>query len=209
MEWEPYESTCTRLSRVTQAGRMVSKKNESWAVKHALHVQHATEYEQHVHNEARPFDWNELPEYRKWYQMNGMASVYLFGMHVDGLAHTVPVTRDEHGKCGYIPSGPLIIRNALRGIGELAHGVTMFFTKGWLKVGKGLMRNGWGLCKDNGFSPCARAMIDQAGVPKDWENVPSDESTPIGQNPYPPHLVFKGPDPVQAWLFDGTAWRNY
>ncbi|KAF3329712.1 hypothetical protein FCM35_KLT05043 [Carex littledalei] len=189
--------------------KMVSKKNESWAVKHVLHVQHSMEYEQHVHEEARLFDRNELPEYHKWYQINGMASVYLFGMHLDGLSHTVPVTRDEHGKCGYIPSRPLIIQNTLRGLGELAQGVTMFFTKGWRRVSKGLMRTGWGLCNDNGFSPRERAMMDQTGVSEDWKNVPSNESTPLGQNPYPPPPVFEGPDPVQSWLYDGTRWRNY
>ncbi|KAF3326466.1 hypothetical protein FCM35_KLT08096 [Carex littledalei] len=141
--------------------------------------------------------------------MNGMASVYLLDMHVDGLAHMIPITRDEHGKCGYIPAGLVILRNALRGVQELAQDVTMFFTKGWVKVGKGLMRNGLGFCKDNGFSPHTRAIMEQAGVPEDWKNVPSDESTPLGQNPYLLPPVFEGPDPVQAWLYDCVVWRNY
>ncbi|KAF3326517.1 hypothetical protein FCM35_KLT08147 [Carex littledalei] len=68
--------------------KMASKRNESWAIKHTLHVEQATAYEQHVHEEACPFDRNELPKYREWFQMNGIASVYLFGMHVDGLSHT-------------------------------------------------------------------------------------------------------------------------
>ena len=88
---------------------MVSKKNVSWAVKHAPHVQHAAEFEQHIHEEARPFDQNELPNYLKWYQMSGMASIYLFGMHVAGLDRAVTVTGAENAKCGYIPSGPVII----------------------------------------------------------------------------------------------------
>jgi hypothetical protein len=92
---------------------------------------------------------------------------------------------------------------------ELGQGVTMFFTKGWRKVGKGLMRRGWGLCKDNGFAPRAHAMMEEAEVPENWETIPSDESTPIGQNPYPPPPVFEGPDAARAWLDDGAAWRNY
>jgi hypothetical protein len=51
--------------------------------------------------------------------------------------------------------------------------------------------------------------MDQAGVPENWEEVPSNESTEIGVNPYPPPPVFEGPDPIQSWLYDGSEWRNY
>jgi hypothetical protein len=51
--------------------------------------------------------------------------------------------------------------------------------------------------------------MDQAGVPENWEEVPSNESTEIGVNPYPPPPIFEGPDPIQSWLYDGSAWSNY
>jgi hypothetical protein len=89
---------------------MASKRNVSWAEKHALHFELANAYEQHIYAEARPFDQNELPAYRKWYQMNGMASIYIFEQHVAGLDRGVRISRDEHGKCGYIPSGPPLVR---------------------------------------------------------------------------------------------------
>lgn len=98
---------------------------------------------------------------------------------------------------------------ALTGIGELAHGVKLFFTKGWRKIGKQRLRTGWRLCCDCGFGPRARAMMDEAQVPEDWEAVPSDECTPVGTYPYPDPPTFEGPDPVQDWLYDGTAWRRY
>jgi hypothetical protein len=89
---------------------MASKRNISWADKHAIHVEKAETYEQNIYAEARPFDHNELPVYRKWYQMNGMASVYIFEHHVEGLDRGGRISRDEHGKKGYIPSGPPIVR---------------------------------------------------------------------------------------------------
>ena len=92
---------------------MASKRNVSWAVKHAIHVQIAEAYEHHIHEEARPFDRTELQRYRMWYQMYGMPSVYILDMHVQGIDRAVPVSRAEHGKCGYIPSGPMIIRNVI------------------------------------------------------------------------------------------------
>jgi hypothetical protein len=92
---------------------MASKRNQSWARIHMRDVQVATQYAQHIHQEARPFDQNELQAYRKWYHKNGMASVYIFGMHVEGLAREVSVGRDEHRKSGHIPSGPLIVRNVI------------------------------------------------------------------------------------------------
>lgn len=93
--------------------KMASKRSGSWAVTHASHVDHATGYERHLYEEARPFDRNDLPAYREWYQKIGMASVYLFGMHVRGLSHTTPVVRDENARPGYIPSGSLITRNVI------------------------------------------------------------------------------------------------
>jgi len=87
-----------------------TKKNESWATKHATYVREATAYQQQVIREGRTFDPNDLPRYRKWYQKNNMASVYLFSKHVEGMDRAIPIPREEHGKDGYIPSGPVITR---------------------------------------------------------------------------------------------------
>lgn len=40
-----------------------------------------------------------------------MASVYLFGQHVEGMDRNIPVPRDEHSKSGYIPAGQTFVRN--------------------------------------------------------------------------------------------------
>lgn len=146
--------------------KMVSKKNESWAIKHVFYVEYATKFEQHVHEEARMFDRNELPNYRKWYHMKGMASVYLFGMHVDELAHVVPIPRDEHGKSGYIPSGSLIIRN----VNTFNSKIYKLFIRYHFLYSHYVYRycvglESWCLCKDNGFGDRARALMDQKRVP--------------------------------------------
>ena len=85
----------------------------------------------------------------------------------------------------------------------------MFLTKGWRKLGKKLMRTGWRLCCDTGFGPRAQQMMDEAGIPENWEAIPSDEPTPIGAYPYPEPPRFEGPDPFKGWLYDGTEWRKY
>ena len=98
---------------------------------------------------------------------------------------------------------------ALRGIGELAHGTVIFFTKGLRAIGKGKMRLGMCLCRDNGYGDRALAMLDEAGVPQNWEEMSSTESAPLGTEPFPPAPLFEGPDPVSGWLIDGSQWRNY
>jgi hypothetical protein len=87
-----------------------SKKNANWAQLHRRHVNEATHYADHVYEVGRPWDINDLLRYRKWYQENCMASVYLFGQHVVGMDRNVPVPRDEHSKSGYIPSGSTFVR---------------------------------------------------------------------------------------------------
>ena len=98
---------------------------------------------------------------------------------------------------------------ALRGIGELAHGTRAFFTKGLRAIGKGKMRLGLCLCRDNGYGDRATAMLEDAGVPPNWQDIPSDDSYPLGTEPMPPAPVFEGPDPVTGWLYDGSQWRDY
>ena len=94
-------------------------------------------------------------------------------------------------------------------MGELAHGTRMFFTRGLRAFGKAKMRLGMCLCRDNGYEDRAHAMLEEAGVPPNWEEIPSDESDPLGTEPMPPAPVFEGPDPVRGWLYDGSQWRNY
>ena len=91
----------------------------------------------------------------------------------------------------------------------MAHGVKMFFTKGWRKIGKKLMRTGWHLCCDASFGPRAQQLMDEAEVPVNWEAVPSDGPTPIGVYPYPDPPRFEGPNVFKDWLYDGTEWRRY
>jgi len=71
------------------------------------------------------------------------------------------------------------------------------------------MRLGMSLCRDNGYGDRALAMLDEAGVPHNWEEIPSTDSEPLGTEPYPPPPVFEGPDPVSGWLYTGSQWRNY
>ena len=75
------------------------------------YVHEATHYAERVYEVGHPWDINDLLRYRKWYQENCMASVYLFGKHVEGMDRNVPIPRDEHSKAGYIPSGPRFVRN--------------------------------------------------------------------------------------------------
>ena len=65
------------------------------------------------------------------------------------------------------------------------------------------------LCVDNGYGDRARAMLDESGVPPNWEDISSTDSAPLGTEPFPGAPVFQGPDPVQGWLYDGSQWRNY
>lgn len=71
------------------------------------------------------------------------------------------------------------------------------------------MRLGLCLCRDNGYGDRALAMLEEAGVPRNWEEFSSNESAPLGTEPFPPAPVFEGPDPVAGWLYDGSQWRNY
>ena len=64
-------------------------------------------------------------------------------------------------------------------------------------------------CRGNGFDGHARAMIEQATVPQDWEAVPSEENTKIGVNPYLPAPVVENPEPELDWLYTDVEWKNY
>ena len=94
-------------------------------------------------------------------------------------------------------------------MGELAWGTRTFFTRGLRAIGKAKMRLGMYLCRDNGYEDCSLAMMDEARVPPNWEEFSSNESIPMGTEPFPVALVFEGPDPVTDWLYDGSQWKNY
>ena len=94
-------------------------------------------------------------------------------------------------------------------MGELAHGTKTFFTKGLRRIGKGKMRLGMCLCVDNGYGDRARQRLEEAGVPRNWEEMTSSDSEPLGTAPFPPPPVFQGPDPVRGWLDDGSQFRSY
>ena len=75
---------------------------------------------------GHPWDINDLLRYRKWYQENYMASVYLFGKHVEGMDRNVMVPRDEHSKSGYIPSGSTFVRNVNISNSEIYNSFTTY-----------------------------------------------------------------------------------
>ena len=75
-------------------------------------------------------------------------------------------------------------------MGELAWGTRTFFTRGLRAIGKAKMRLGMCLCRDNGYEDRAFAMLEEAGVPLNWEEFPSDESDPLRTEPFPAQKAY-------------------
>ena len=84
----------------------------NWEEVHAKYVQEYVQEYDHVRvgvaPEDIPFDVASLPDYRHWFQQNGMYTVFFDSQCLGSLDKPIPYPRDSIQWTGYMPSGPAL-----------------------------------------------------------------------------------------------------
>ena len=83
-------------------------KTKDWSREHADYIR--TYRAAFPPEDSGPFDVNVLPQYRAWYQSEGMFSVFLDAQHMGGMRDPLPVPKDSTDWSGFVPSGPPVAR---------------------------------------------------------------------------------------------------
>ncbi|XP_044406762.1 serine/threonine-protein phosphatase 7 long form homolog [Triticum aestivum] len=79
-------------------------KLHNWEEVHANYVQEYNRVGARVWPDDVPFDEASLPDYRDWFQQNGMYTVFFDSQCLGGLDKPIPYPRDSIEWTGYMPS---------------------------------------------------------------------------------------------------------
>lgn len=140
-------------------------KSHNWEEIHANYVQEYNQVQATVVPEDIPFDIASLPDYRHWFQQNGMYTVFFDSQCLGGLDKPIPYPRDSMEWTGYMPSDPPLARIGLREIKNAAWGIKCAITRGCKKIGKSVLRSCVGNLTDLNLEPRLQSMLAEARLP--------------------------------------------
>ena len=171
------EAEVRRLRKIKHS----AGKSHNWEKFHTNYVQEYDRIQASVLPEEIPFDVASLPDYRHWFQQNGMYTVFFDSQCLGGLDKPIPYPRDSIEWTGYMPSGPPLARIVrvcntfivlfalysnkcvmqylfchLQGLRELknaAWGIKCATTTGCKKIGRSILRSCVGNLMDLKMEP--------------------------------------------------------
>ncbi|VAI04107.1 unnamed protein product [Triticum turgidum subsp. durum] len=183
-------------------------KSHNWEKVHANYVQEYNRVDARVWPDDIPFDEASLPDYRHWFQQNGMYTVFFNSQCLGGLDKPIPYPRDSIEWTGYMTSGPPLARIGLREIKNAAWGIKCAITSGCKKIGKTILRSCVGNLLDLNLEPRLQSMLTEARLPLNIEDIPSDEEvSDIAKPPSPPKE--SNSDVFNEWIYSGKGFTTY
>ncbi|KAF6998783.1 hypothetical protein CFC21_014870 [Triticum aestivum] len=183
-------------------------KSHNWEEVHANYVQEYNRVDARVWPDDVPFDEPSLPDYRHWFQQNGMYTVFFDSQCLGSLDKPIPYPRDSIEWTGYMPSGPPLAHIGLREIKNAAWGIKCVITSGYKKIGKAILWSCVGNLLDFNLEPRLQSMLTEARLPLNIEDIPSDEEvSDIANPPSPPKE--RNSDVFNEWIYSGKGFTTY
>nr|XP_040258570.1 serine/threonine-protein phosphatase 7 long form homolog [Aegilops tauschii subsp. strangulata] len=198
------EAEVRRLRKIKHS----AGKSHNWEEFHTNYVQEYDRIQASVLPEEIPFDVASLPDYRHWFQQNGMYTVFFDSQCLGGLDKPIPYPRDSIEWTGYMPSGPPLARIGLRELKNAAWGIKCATTRGCKKIGKSVLRSCVENLLDLNLEPRLQSMLTEARLPLKIEDILSDDDVSyIAHPPSPPKE--SNSDVFNEWIYSGKGFTTY